>query len=157
MEFNYDGGGLGKGGDVTLYFDGKQVGEGRVERRWRWSSRPTTPAMSARTPARRSRRITARAATRSPARQGGADRHRRRRAESTDHLVSPEEAVRSRWRGSSRKNAATDAAAVSNTRSRPDRAGLSQWYPRLIMLHLDAYPPGLERTITLWTCAPPGR
>ena len=32
MEFAYDGGGLGKGGDVTLYVDGAQVGEGRVER-----------------------------------------------------------------------------------------------------------------------------
>ncbi len=31
MEFTYDGGGLGKGGDVTLYYDGKKVGEGRVE------------------------------------------------------------------------------------------------------------------------------
>ena len=31
MEFAYDGGGLGKGGDVTLFVDGEQVGEGRVE------------------------------------------------------------------------------------------------------------------------------
>jgi arylsulfatase A-like enzyme len=31
MEFTYDGGGLGKGGDVTLYYDGKAVGTGRVE------------------------------------------------------------------------------------------------------------------------------
>jgi len=30
-EFAYDGGGLGKGGDITLYVDGDQVGEGRVE------------------------------------------------------------------------------------------------------------------------------
>jgi hypothetical protein len=32
MEFGYDGGGLGKGGTVTLYIDGKAVGSGRVER-----------------------------------------------------------------------------------------------------------------------------
>jgi arylsulfatase len=32
MEFKYDGGGLAKGGDVTLYYDGKQVGAGRVEK-----------------------------------------------------------------------------------------------------------------------------
>jgi hypothetical protein len=32
MEFAYDGGGLGKGATVTLYVDGKKVGEGRVER-----------------------------------------------------------------------------------------------------------------------------
>jgi arylsulfatase A-like enzyme len=30
-EFAYDGGGLGKGGDVTLYYDGQPVGSGRVE------------------------------------------------------------------------------------------------------------------------------
>jgi arylsulfatase A-like enzyme len=29
-EFAYDGGGLGKGGDVTLYYDGDKVGGGRV-------------------------------------------------------------------------------------------------------------------------------
>ena len=32
MEFKYDGGGLAKGGGVTLYVDGKAVGQGRVER-----------------------------------------------------------------------------------------------------------------------------
>ena len=31
MEFAYDGGGLGKGGDVKLYLDGQPVAEGRVE------------------------------------------------------------------------------------------------------------------------------
>ncbi len=31
MEFAYDGGGLGKGGDITLYVDGEKVGEGRVD------------------------------------------------------------------------------------------------------------------------------
>jgi arylsulfatase A-like enzyme len=31
MEFVYDGGGLGKGGDVRLYYDGTKVGDGRVE------------------------------------------------------------------------------------------------------------------------------
>jgi arylsulfatase len=31
MEFKYDGGGLGKGGIVSLYLDGKKDGEGRVE------------------------------------------------------------------------------------------------------------------------------
>lgn len=32
MEFGYDGDGLGRGGDVTLFYDGKAVGQGRVER-----------------------------------------------------------------------------------------------------------------------------
>jgi len=31
MEFAYAGGGLGKGGKVTLYTDGKKVGEGDVQ------------------------------------------------------------------------------------------------------------------------------
>jgi arylsulfatase A-like enzyme len=30
MEFAYDGGGLGKGGTVTLYLDGSQIGAGRI-------------------------------------------------------------------------------------------------------------------------------
>jgi arylsulfatase len=32
MEFAYDGGGLAKGGTVTLYLDGEKAGQGRVER-----------------------------------------------------------------------------------------------------------------------------
>lgn len=32
MEFRYDGGGLGRGGDVTLYLDGQPIGNGRVTR-----------------------------------------------------------------------------------------------------------------------------
>lgn len=32
VEFAYDGGGLGKGGGITLYVDGKPVGTGRVEK-----------------------------------------------------------------------------------------------------------------------------
>jgi arylsulfatase len=32
MEFTYDGGGLAKGGTVTLYLDGTSISEGRVER-----------------------------------------------------------------------------------------------------------------------------
>jgi arylsulfatase len=31
VEFAYDGGGLGKGGTVTLYLDGTPVGEGRID------------------------------------------------------------------------------------------------------------------------------
>ncbi len=31
LEFAYDGGGLGKGGTATLYLDGSQIAEGRVE------------------------------------------------------------------------------------------------------------------------------
>ena len=31
MEFAYDGGGVGKGGTVTLYIDGDAVGDGHIE------------------------------------------------------------------------------------------------------------------------------
>jgi arylsulfatase len=31
VEFAYDGGGLAKGGDVTLFLDGDRIGQGRVE------------------------------------------------------------------------------------------------------------------------------
>ncbi|HEV7419531.1 MAG TPA: arylsulfatase [Mycobacterium sp.] len=31
MEFAYDGGGMGRGGNVTLYYDGREVGAGRVD------------------------------------------------------------------------------------------------------------------------------
>jgi arylsulfatase len=32
MHFDYDGGGLAKGGTVKLYIDGNDVGSGRIER-----------------------------------------------------------------------------------------------------------------------------
>jgi len=31
VEFSYDGGGVGKGADLTLYVDGTEVGNGRTE------------------------------------------------------------------------------------------------------------------------------
>ena len=53
MEFTYDGGGLAKGGDVTLYYDGKAGRQGpRRADRSRWATPPTRPATSAPTPAR---------------------------------------------------------------------------------------------------------
>ena len=47
MEFAYDGGGLGKGGTVTLYLDGNKVGEGRVEATVPMVFLTTRPATSA--------------------------------------------------------------------------------------------------------------
>jgi len=32
MEFTYDGGGIGKGAGISLFVDGKEVGQGRIER-----------------------------------------------------------------------------------------------------------------------------
>ena len=62
MEFKYDGGGLAKGGDVTLYFDGEAVGKGRVEAQSARERRPPRPLAHGRktrlrrSHARRSRR-----------------------------------------------------------------------------------------------------
>jgi hypothetical protein len=72
MEFKYDGGGLAKGGDVTLYYDGEAVGKGRVER-----SQPMGYSANEalrrrfRTVARRPLPTTGRAETRSPALSNG--------------------------------------------------------------------------------------
>jgi arylsulfatase A-like enzyme len=59
MEFTYDGGGLGKGGDVALYLDGTKTGEGRID------------ATSAPTPRHRSATGTGPRAATSPARSSG--------------------------------------------------------------------------------------
>ena len=32
IDFNYEGGGIGKGGTATIMVDGKQVAQGRIER-----------------------------------------------------------------------------------------------------------------------------
>ena len=91
MEFAYDGGGLGKGGDVTLYVDGGKVGEGRVE------AHRADDLLGRRDVRRRLRHRLAR--QRRLHRRGqplhrhgqlGADRHRRA-AEDHDHLITPEE------------------------------------------------------------------
>ena len=77
MEFAYDGGGLGKGGTVSLFVDGKKVGEGKVA---------ATAAMifscRRRLRCRRGHRrpcpkTTGRAGTSSRVASGGADRRRR--------------------------------------------------------------------------------
>jgi arylsulfatase len=52
MEFAYDGGGPGKGGNVTLYLDGKPVGKGRVDQTQGLSSRRTKRPTSATSRAR---------------------------------------------------------------------------------------------------------
>ena len=68
MEFAYAGGGLGKGGTASLYVDGKKVGEGKVG-------------------------ATA-AGNQFSGRVRGVQLAIAEDAESVDHLVSPEEAVR---------------------------------------------------------------
>ena len=53
VEFTYDGGGLGKGGDVTLYVDGGEAGKGRVDGTVPMRFPRTRPRTSAVTPRRR--------------------------------------------------------------------------------------------------------
>ena len=104
MEFAYAGGGVGKGGKVTLYTDGNKVGEGELGQRWRLFSRPMTDAMSVRTAALPFPRTTALRATRSTARS---------RAFSSRSLMPPRTRITwssqrtpfaSRWRGSNKRD-----------------------------------------------------
>ena len=94
MEFAYAGGGLGKGGKVTLYVDGKKVGEGAVPMTQAMvfsaddgcdvgedSGAPVSPDYGSRGNAFNGRVKGVQLAI--------ADA-----AESSDHLVSPEEAIR---------------------------------------------------------------
>ena len=94
MEFAYDGGGLAKGGDVTLYVDGDKVGEGRVEhtvpmallrRTRRRTSVATAPPPSA---------TTTGPTTRFTGRVRWVQIDIDEAAEDVDHLISPEELLR---------------------------------------------------------------
>ncbi len=92
MEFAYDGGGLGKGGDVTLYVDGGKVGEGHVE-----LTQPLSYSIDetldigyeSGTP---SPRITPCRRAGSPAGSSGCSSTRG--LDDHDHLISPEERLR---------------------------------------------------------------
>jgi len=96
MEFAYAGGGLGKGGQVTLYVDGDKVGEGTV---------PMTQAaaMSARIAAPRSLRTMARAAMHltAPSRECSSPSAARPRVRITWSRRRRPSA--SRWRGSNQQ------------------------------------------------------
>lgn len=92
MEFAYDGGGLGKGGKVTLYYDGDKVGEGRVQATQPMISPPTKPPTSAKTTGCQSPPTTAAPPANSTAKIDlvqidlGDDSH--------DHLIDPAEVIR---------------------------------------------------------------
>ena len=86
MEFNYDGGGLAKGGDVTLYYDGKSVGTGTRR------ADPADGVLRRRGLRRRRGHRLARLTGLRPDRQQvhrrdrvGADRYRRRQPRPPDH------------------------------------------------------------------------
>ena len=63
MEFAYAGGGLGKGGQVSLYVDGKKVGEGAVAATQPFVFSADDGCDVARTPARPSLQTTGPAGT----------------------------------------------------------------------------------------------
>jgi arylsulfatase len=94
MEFAYEGGGLGKGGTVTLYVDGKPVGTGKVA--------ATAPMIFSADDGCDVGRDTGSAVSQDYGPHGnafngvvkGVELAIAEAAESTDHLVSPEDAVR---------------------------------------------------------------
>jgi arylsulfatase len=94
MEFAYDGGGLGKGGTASLYLDGKKVGEGKIGATAAMvfsaddgcdvgvdTGSPVSPDYGSR-------------GNEFSGRVNGVQLAVAEAAESVDHLVSPEEAVR---------------------------------------------------------------
>ena len=93
MEFAYAGGGLGKGGTATLFVDGKKVGEGKIAATAAMVFSADDGCDVGVDTGSPSHRTTGRAAMSFRAGEGlqlaiAED------AESVDHLVSPEEAVR---------------------------------------------------------------
>ena len=95
MEFAYAGGGLGKGGKVTLYTDGKKVGEGNVEATLATIfSADDGTAMSVRIRAPRFRRTTARSATHFNGEVKGVQLSIADDPNNSDHLVKPEDAIK---------------------------------------------------------------
>ena len=101
MEFAYDGGGMGKGGNVTLYYDGKEVGTAGSTRPRASSSRPTRPPTSAARPAPPSARTTPPTPAGSAARSTGCESIWARTPRMPTTTSIPTNASASRWRGSS--------------------------------------------------------
>ncbi len=95
VEFAYDGGGLGKGGTYTLYVDGSQVGEGRVDAHSANAVlRRTRPPMSAPTRQLRSPTISPPGEVQFNGRVNWVQIDLGEDAEDADHLISAEERYR---------------------------------------------------------------
>ena len=101
MEFAYDGGGMGKGGTVTLYYDGKEVGRAASSRPRASSSRPTKRPTSATSPAPPSARTTPPTPAGSPARSTGCGSTSARTPRTPTTTSTPTNASGSRWHDSS--------------------------------------------------------
>ena len=116
MEFAYDGGGVGKGGDVALFVDGERVGEGRVDGTvpMLFSADETTDVGSdTATPVSDDYGVRDSEFT-GTVRWDQIDLDAA--AEDTDHLISPEERLRSRWRAVETARGAADAAPRNDGR-----------------------------------------
>ena len=113
MEFTYDGGGLGKGGDVALYLDGTKTGEGRLDatvplafsgdETCDLGSDTASPVSDQYTP--EGSRFTG---TVEWVQIDIADA-----ADDLDHLISPEEWSRSPWRARSRSQRTNSTAPLA--------------------------------------------
>ena len=99
MEFAYDGGGLGNGGDVTLYVDGDKVGEGRVSTPCQCST-PRTRRLTSVATAQPQSTTTTGPTTASQVGCAGSKSTSTTRPRALDHLISPTSACASRWRAS---------------------------------------------------------
>ena len=94
MEFDYDGGGLGKGGTVSLYLDGEKTGEGRVEGTVPTIFSATRPATSAPTRPRLSATTTPSQGSRFTGTVEWVQIDVAEAAENLDHLISPEDRLK---------------------------------------------------------------
>ena len=95
MEFAYAGGGLGKAGTASLYVDGKKVGEGKISATTRPSSSlAMMVATWGWTRGLLSHRTTGRVGTSFQVASRASNWPLAEDAESLDHLVSPEDAIR---------------------------------------------------------------
>ena len=165
MEFAYDGGGLGKGGTVTLYVDGEQGRRGPRRRRpCRCSSRPTRRPTSAATPRRRSATTTGRRTARSPAR---CDWVQLDIDEAAEDARPPDlargappdrdgEAVGSRMGSARPRRRRTGSRCPAHRRRRAcagSRAGRSRWAPRT-SIPRSGPSTGSRSTASGWTRHP---
>jgi hypothetical protein len=119
IEFTYDGGGIGKGGDVTLFQDGQKLVTGRVERTEPigFGYEYTDVGRDAQS---RSPTTTPPATTRSPVRSNGSRCKPAPTATTTSS--TPARSSTTRWPGSNHASAAAAAALDEEQRSGRRRA-----------------------------------
>ena len=130
MEFAYDGGGLGKGGTVTLFVDGEQVGEGRV-------GGDRADALLGRRDLRRrlrhrlarQRRLHRPRAAGSPGTVNWVQLDIGEAAEDLDHLISPEERLQDRDDETVSDGCCTPSREPSAPEPRPAAAATSSPVP----------------------------